>query len=34
MTIDGVMREALQMDPSTRSGVARELSNSIESQTG
>ena len=33
MTIDELMREALQLDPSTRAGFARELLNSLESLT-
>ena len=33
MTIDELMREALQLDPSTRASFARELLNSLESLT-
>lgn len=33
MTIDELMREALQLDPSARAGFARELLNSLESLT-
>ena len=34
MTIDGDVREALHLDPAMRAGIARELLNSLESQTG
>ena len=33
MSIDELMREALQLDPATRAGMARELLNSLESLT-